>query len=228
MATLMRAKRFNLKNLKRTLGVFFSFSLCLIATQEAMGQTESSKAIAIKRAKELSADIDRYVESHPDSSLMIIGRYSRDAWEWKTITTSEEGESFIEGFWVFQQVWVWLKDERLIFIRIAQWSESGDWYFYPDYYFDEQGRILQIASDFRTAIDRLKVKAVEYFDDKGQTLDKVVEYYAVGFPSDSRLVGKPEKVKSFILDPERYLKISDLPFWPVISSHIKKNQANGG
>jgi hypothetical protein len=213
----------------RSLGnvaVALSFLLCLMAQLEVAGQTDSSRAEAIARARRISTEIDQYVESHPDSYLMLIGRMlferqGQENWEWKTITTREEAESFTEEFeGRYQQVWVWLRNERLVFVKIQEWNSTGDWFFYPRYYFDDQGLIVQISSDFRTIVDDLKVLVYECFDDKGRTIDKAVEYYALR--TEGRLPGKPERMSKRISDPQRYLIVSDLPFWKLISVLSKR------
>lgn len=202
----------------RTLTVGLALSLCLIASREMAGQTYS-KAVAIDAVKKLSAKVDQYAKSrHDDPDWIFIARMTvTDSWEWKKIRTKDEAVAFIEGFADFQQAWIWLASTKPVFVRLAKWNDTNDWHLYTNYYFDDQGRILEIESDYRTAPDYISVLRFRYFDKGGQVLDDTVEYYEINPPENKRLPGKPENMQSSIRDAPVYLKISDLPFYALLN-----------
>lgn len=207
-----------LKKTLRTLTVGLALLLCLIASREMAGQRDS-KAVAIDAVKKLTAKIDRYAKDrHDDPDRIFIARKTApDSWEWKEFRSNDEAEAFIEGFRGFQQAWIWLASTKPVFVRLAKWSGSGDWYLYTNYYFDDQGRILEIESDYRTAPDDISVLRFRYFDQGGRVLDDTVEYYEINPPENKRLPGKPENMESSILEAPVYLKISDLPFYSLLN-----------
>lgn len=188
-----------------------------------MGQTDP-KAVAVEAIKKLTAKIDQYVKNRYDPDQILVARCAApDSWEWKRVKSEDEEGAFFNGFTNFRRATIWLTNSRPVFVRSAEWSESGDWYFSVDYYFDSQGSILQISSDFRTAVDNIKVLGYRYFDTSGQMLTEVIEYYALDPVENRRLPGKPETMQSFVLDAPIYLKAPDLPFYSLINLGDRKD-----
>jgi hypothetical protein len=189
----------------------------------------TSEVRNIKAIKKLSAEIEQYVNDHqePDRKFMARaspeGRFSRESpWEWKEYKSEDEAEIFFERFNGYQEARVWLRDSHVVCVGFDRWSGSGDWFFYLKYLFDNQGRIIHIKADYRTAVDDIKVLDFQYFNKKGYVLDHVVEYYAIGWGGNQKLPEKPELMEAPIRDIPNYLKVSDLPFYSLLRTKPPK------
>jgi hypothetical protein len=207
--------------------VFLSMlSACLLSQY-------NPEASAIETVKKLSAEIDRYVKDHKDANRKFIARKfpldlssKEDSWEWKEVKSWDKSYAYFKDYWSALSAIVWIRNSRIIYVRSTEGTDSGDWGFNLEYYFDDQGRILQIAADYRRFIgdDIIKVLDFQYFNDSGQVLDHTVEYHAInwgedGKRSEKKLSEKPEEMQTPIFDiPDIpvYLKVSDLPFYSLL------------
>jgi hypothetical protein len=197
--------------------VFLSMlSSCLLSQS-------NPEASAIETAKKLSAEIDRYVKDHRDANRKIIARKfpldrssKEDSWEWKEVKSWREADAYFKDYWSYLSAIVWIRNSRIIYVLSSEGTDSGDWAFYLQYYFDDKGRILQIAADYRTLVDDIKVLDFQYFNDSGQVLDHTVEYYALNPGEDQKLSEKPEEMETPIHEIPVYFKVSDLPFYSLL------------
>lgn len=198
------------------LGVNFFF--LSIFSPTLLSQT-NPQASAIETIKKLSAEIDQYIRDHEVPYRELIGRLtSEEDWEWKEPKSASEEEAFFEGYMNFKKASVYFRDSQVIHVSLSEWSDSGDWAFDLEYYFDDQGRILQIAADFRTLVDDIRVLDFQYFSKSGKVLDHTVEYYSLGRGEDQKLNEKPENMQNPMWDIPIYLKVSDLPFYSVLKT----------
>jgi hypothetical protein len=212
-----------LKITLRTLAVGLALSLCLIASREMAGQTDS-KTLAIDTVKKLSGEIDQYVKSHVEPNLKLIARrnpidrsLSEGSWEWKRVEYWYQADVYFKGYWSFLKATVWTRNSKVACVATGEWSDSGDWTINTNYHFDGRGRLLQISTDFLTRTDKIEILDFQYFDGSGQLLEHKVEYYALGFAGHQKLSEKPENMQIPMHDIPIYLKASDLPFYGLLN-----------
>jgi len=179
--------------------------------------------ILIEDIQGRSAEIDQYVKDNQDSSQKLIARMNPldhsspgDSWEWKRIENWDEANDYFKGYWSFLEVAVWTKDSKVAFVETDESSDSGDWAINIQYYFDDRERLLQISTDFRTHIDKMKTLDFQYFDESGQMLGHTVDYYALGDKTSQKLSVDPETLEQPIHEIPVYLNASELPFYGLI------------
>jgi len=205
----------------KTLAFVLGISIVFISMLSPMllGQSTGEER-TLEIIKKLSAEIDQYVKDHEDPDRKFIARKfpidhssREDTWEWKEVKSWDETDAYFKDYWSFLRVGVYFKNSRVVYVHTGKWSDSGDWAFYVSYYYDDKGRLLQIATDYRTLVDDIKILDFQYFNDSGQVLDHTVEYYTLGPGADQKLAEKPEHMGTPIHDIPVYLKVSDLPFY---------------
>jgi hypothetical protein len=187
------------------------------------------EARTIEIIKKLSAEIDQFVKDHEDPDRKFIARKfpidhssREDTWEWKEMKSWDETDAYFKDYWSFLSVGVHIKDSLVVYVHTGEWSDSGDWAFYVSYYYDDKGRLLQIATDYRTLVDDIKILDFQYFNDSGQVVEHTVEYYALGWGGNQKLSEKPEHMESPINDIPVYLRVSDLPFYSLLKTKPTK------
>jgi hypothetical protein len=205
-------------------------SIIFLSSANILGQRFREKR-TVEAIKKLSAEIDQYVKEHEGSDRKFIARKfpldhssNKDLWEWKEVKSWDEAKAYVEDYWGSLSVGVWTRDSEIIYVSTCEGSDSGDWAFYVDYYYDEKGRLIQAATDFRTLVDDIKVLDFQYFDDHGQMLDHVVEYYALGWGGNKKLPEKPEHMQNPIWPIPLYVNVADLPIYSLLKTGgSKKN-----
>ncbi len=181
----------------------------------------------LETVKKLSAGIDQYVRDHKKTDLKFLARKGPtdfrprkvDSWEWKEVKSWDETEAYFKDYWSFLSVGVCIKDSQIAYVNTGEWSGSGDWAFYVSYYYDDKGRLLQIATDFRSATDKQKVLDFQYFDEYGGVFDHVIEYYDM--LSEQKLAEKPD-MQIKIHEIPIYLRVADLPVYPLLKVGLPK------
>ena len=198
----------------------FVLAICMLGcpgfSPMLLGQPNPEAVAAIKQ---LSAEIDRYTESRGGPYYNFMARLvSNKSWEWIEYKSEDETKAFFERFGNHQLSRVWLRDSRVVCALFTEWSETYDWAFYLKYHFDDLGRIMQISAEYVSMPDDIRVCDFQYFDKSGKVLDHTVEYYAWGWGGDKKLPEKPETMQSPIHNIPVYLRVSDLPYYSLLSS----------
>jgi hypothetical protein len=172
----------------------------------------------LETVKDLSAAIDRYIMNHEEADRKFIARNypanrKQDTWEWKEVKSWDEADAYFKDYYGYQDAGVHTRNGSVLYVGTDIWSESGDWYFYVNYYYDDDGRLLQVAADFRGSPDYVKILDFQYFNEYGGVLDHVIEYYDLH--TGQRLTEKPHLERE-IHDIPVYPKVSDLPFYSLL------------
>lgn len=214
----------------RTQAFAIGFCLLLLCIPSPCGLSQNShQERTLETVKDLAAEIDRYIKDHGEADRKFIARIHpgddrlrKNVWEWKELESWDEAEAFFKDYYGYRDAGVHVRNASVVYVATEAWSDSGDWYFYVKYYYDDEGRLLQIAADFRSVTDRKRVLDFQYFDDTGSVLDHIIEYYE-GM-TDKRLSEKPDMTIE-IHDIPVYLKVSDLPFYSLLKVGLpKKNK----
>ena len=181
----------------------------------------------LETVKSLAAQIDQYIKDHGEADRKFIARRyhadesrkQRDIWEWKEVKYWDEADAFFRDYFGFGDAGVHIRNESVVYVATEIWSESGDWYFYVNYYYDDEGRLLQITADFRGSPDYIKVLDSQYFNESGGVIGRFVEYYDLD--TGQKLSAKPHLER----EPHGisvYLRVSDLPFYSILKVGLLK------
>jgi hypothetical protein len=196
------------------------FLLCVLSLGGTRHNARQERTL--ETIKVMVTDVDQYIKDHGEADRKFIARRypgneslkKRDEWEWKEVKYWDEADAFFKDFYGYCRAGVYVRNKSVFYVGTSNWSESGDWYFYVNNYYDDEGRLLHIAADFRSATDGIKVLDFRYFNEDGVVLYHSVEYYDI-WPVLRKLQDKPD-MEIEIHDIPVYPRISDLPFYPLL------------
>jgi len=205
----------------RTSALVLGICIVFLSALPANVLSQSAREVrTLETVKKLSAEIDQYIEDNKDQERIFGARRSEQGlWEWKELGSEDEEAIFFEGGGNYQLAAVWVRSSHVVFVTIFEGNdEVGDWSISIKYYFESKGRIIQVATDYRTLIDDIKVLDSQYFNNSGQVLEHSVEYYGLGWRGNQKLTEKPEHMMTPIHKIPVYFKVSDLPFYSLLKT----------
>ena len=214
----------------RTQAFVISFGIFLLSIPSHSGISRNScQERTLEAVKALATEIDQYIKDYAEAARKYIARRypvdenrkRRDTWEWKEVKYWDESGAFFKDHYGYSDAGVHIRNESVVYVHTDTWSESGDWHFYVNYYYDDKGRLLQVAADFRSSPDYIKILDFQYFNEYGGVLDHVIEYYDLH--TGQKFSEKPQ-LEIETHDIPVYLKVSDLPFYSLLKAGLAQGK----
>jgi hypothetical protein len=179
----------------------------LLLVSSVMGQTAQTSKTELMAIGSYAKSIDQFTKRNARKrrifGIIPSENDQPDKWaEFKTVRQAVQAN-------LFDSVYVWLKDGKLVAAQFSLTSSSGDWYHYVNYYFRADGTLAKVHSQlntFSSASGGISVVREEFYTSSGKLLRTNTRYLD--------LKSQKPKPREDFMDQTipAYQNVRDLPF----------------
>ncbi len=176
-------------------------------------------AATVMPAQSTVGKIDRYVKSieritKTPSKLIFADTSDYQAGQpnWRKFTSTRSLDKFRESSEVYSMAFCWKVGAKIVGVKAADFTPSGDWARYTDHYFRSDGSLARVDSELRTFDGDYIIKQMLYFNEAGRRIRRVVNYYDLRTKKPKQMTSEMKAETNGYLEFDQYKNTKKLPF----------------
>lgn len=176
-------------------------------------------ASAVMPAQSTVRTIDSYVRSveriaKVPSKLVFADTadYQANRPNWRRFASESSLEKFREASDAWSMAFCWKIGAKVVGVKIADSTPSGDWARYTDHYFRADGTLARVDSELRTFDGDYIIRQSFYFNAAGRRIRKTVKYFDLRTKEPRPMTDEMKAATNGYLEFTFYKTTKKLPF----------------
>jgi hypothetical protein len=170
---------------------------------DALAQTRKADLAEINS---YVAEVDRYIKRNPKAKRIFgdVAAYDDNNPRWREFKSGAEAQKKE----LYDSAYVWTRDGKMIGANFTLSSPSGDWAYFVEYYFRDDGTLAKIHARLNTFYGDVTVIRDQFFNNRGVRISSTRKILDLK-------TQKPTKAPRDYFDQPVtvYRKVSELPFF---------------
>lgn len=131
---------------------------------------------------------------------------------WRKFGSTRSLERFRESSEIYTMFFCWKIGSKIVGVKAAYFTPSGDWARYTDHYFRLNGSLAKVDSELRTFYGDHIIKQSIYFSESGRRIRRTVKYFDLRTKKPKQMTDEMKAETNGYLGFDKYKKTKELPF----------------